>query len=92
MTVINSKISIIVPVYNAEHVIKRCVDSLLKQSYPGIEIIIVNDGSTDQTDMICRQYADSDNRIVYIRQKNMYSLWTAMILSNQILLTGCMKS
>ena len=70
MTVINSKISIIVPVYNAEHVIKRCVDSLLKQSYPGIEIIIVNDGSTDQTDMICRQYADSDNRIVYIRQNN----------------------
>ena len=46
-------ISIIVPIYNAEKVIKRCVESILRQSYEMLEIILVDDGSTDQSLEIC---------------------------------------
>ena len=59
------KISIIVPVYNGEKFIKRCLDSLLLQTYSNMEIIIVDDGSTDHTMEICREYAEKDGRIVF---------------------------
>lgn len=64
----NSKVSIIIPVYNAEKSIKKCIDSILRQTYNNIEIIIVNDGSTDNSLEICKQY--SDRRIVIIDQLN----------------------
>lgn len=62
-------ISVIINVYNAEKYIKKCLESVLKQTYTNLEIIIVNDGSTDGTLEICENYAD--NRIRIINQNNM---------------------
>lgn len=63
-------ISIIVPVFNAEKWINRCVDSLIAQTYTDIEIIIVNDGSTDRSDLICKSYFEKDSRIKYYYKQN----------------------
>lgn len=60
----NEKISIIVPVYNAEKILKECVDSLIKQTYSNIEIILVNDGSKDDSLRICNELAERDSRNV----------------------------
>ena len=63
-------ISIIIPVYNAEPYLKRCLESVLKQDYPNIEIVLVNDGSTDGSLAICDKYANdypnSHRRISYV--------------------------
>ncbi len=64
------KVSIVVPVYNVEKYISKCIDSILSQSYDDIEVLIVNDGSTDNSDQIVRQYAKKDSRIKYFTQKN----------------------
>lgn len=56
-------ISIIVPVYNAESYLERCIESLINQSYSHIEIILVNDGSTDKSGAICNAFAAQDSRI-----------------------------
>lgn len=64
------KISIIVPVYNAEKYLKKCVDSILAQTYKNVEVILVNDGSRDNSGEICKQYAKQDERVVYIEQEN----------------------
>ena len=61
------KISIIVPVYNCAKYIKKCLDSLINQTFKNIEIILVNDGSTDNSEEIIQSY--DDNRIVYVKQK-----------------------
>lgn len=63
-------VSIVVPVYNVEDYLQQCVDSLLNQTYPNIEIILVNDGSTDTSDEICRRYAEKEERILYLEQEN----------------------
>ncbi|MEE5988676.1 glycosyltransferase [Ligilactobacillus equi] len=63
-------ISIIVPVYNVAEYLSRCVASVLKQSYKDWELILVNDGSTDQSGALCQQYAQSDVRIRTLHQKN----------------------
>ena len=63
-------ISIIVPVYNAESSLRKCVDSLIKQTYKKIEIILVDDGSRDKSAMICDEYAQLDQRVVVIHQEN----------------------
>lgn len=55
--------SVIIPVYNNEKTIEKCVDSILLQSYENFELILVNDGSTDSTPEICDRYAGADNRI-----------------------------
>lgn len=64
------KITVIVPVYNVENYLDKCLDSVIKQTYKNIEIIVVNDGSTDNSGEICQEYAQKDNRIVYIEQGN----------------------
>ena len=64
------KVSIIVPVYNNERYIKECIDSIIKQTYENIEIIIINDGSTDKSEDIIKGYESIDNRVVYIKQEN----------------------
>ncbi len=64
------KVSIIVPVYNMEDKISRCLDSLINQTYKNIEIIVVNDGSTDNSLSIIKKYAQKDSRITLINQKN----------------------
>ncbi len=64
-------ISVIVPVYKVEAYIRRCVDSILAQSYRNIEIILVDDGTPDNSGAICDEYAASDARVKVIHQKNM---------------------
>ncbi len=62
--------SIIVPIYNVEKYIHKCVDSLIHQTYSNIEIILVDDGSPDSCPQICDEYAEKDNRIKVIHKKN----------------------
>ena len=66
----NSLISIIIPVYNVEKHLKKCVDSVLVQSYNNIEVILIDDGSTDKSGNICDKLALSDSRIVVKHKKN----------------------
>lgn len=63
-------ISIIIPVYNKETCLRRCVDSVLNQTYRELEIILVDDGSTDNSGIICDDYADLDRRVKVIHKKN----------------------
>ncbi len=63
-------ISIIVPIYNAEKSLSRCIDSLLEQTYRDIQILLINDGSSDGSGSICEKYAERDSRIKYIVQRN----------------------
>ncbi|MCL2661794.1 MAG: glycosyltransferase [Oscillospiraceae bacterium] len=63
-------ISIIVPVFNTEEYLSRCIDSILDQSHKNLDIILVNDGSTDSSGEICDRYAETDARIQVIHQAN----------------------
>jgi raffinose-raffinose alpha-galactotransferase len=63
-------ISVIVPVYNVEKYVGRCLTSIINQSYTNLEIIVVNDGSTDNSLAVCEEYAAKDNRIKLISQEN----------------------
>lgn len=63
-------ISIVIPVYNAEKYLERCLSSIKKQTYSNYEIILVNDGSTDNSGKICLEYAKSDSRFIYCEQTN----------------------
>jgi glycosyl transferase, family 2/glycosyl transferase family 8 len=67
---VDDKITVIVPVYNIENYLNKCLDSLINQTYKNLEIIVVNDGSTDNSGKICQEYAKKDNRIVYIEKEN----------------------
>lgn len=64
------KLSIVIPAYNAEKTISRCLDSVLAQNYFDYEVIVVNDGSTDNTDKICAKYIENDEKVRLISQKN----------------------
>ncbi len=64
------KVSVIVPVFNVEKYLRQCLDSILQQTYQNLEIIIINDGSTDGSDAICREYAGKDSRISYFAKEN----------------------
>ena len=66
----NKKISVIVPVYNVEEYIHKCLDSILRQTYFQLEIILVDDGSTDKSGKICDEYAQCDERIKVIHKSN----------------------
>ena len=66
----NGLVSIIIPVYNTEKYLRRCLDSVIGQTYYNIEVIIVDDGSNDDSLNICKQYAFLDHRIDFIHQSN----------------------
>lgn len=63
-------ISIVVPVFNVEHTLKRCIDSILMQTFNRIEVILVDDGSTDRSGELCDQYIQQDNRVKVIHKKH----------------------
>lgn len=63
-------ISVIVPVYNVEKYLNKCIDSIINQTYKNLEIILVDDGSTDNSGKICDEYAKKDNRIIVIHKEN----------------------
>ena len=63
-------ISVIVPVYKVEPYLKQCVDSIINQTYKNLEIILVDDGSTDNCGKICDEYASKDNRIKVLHIEN----------------------
>lgn len=64
------KISVIVPVYNVEQYLPRCIDSILSQTFTDFELLLIDDGSTDKSGMICDEYAKKDNRIRVFHKKN----------------------
>lgn len=63
-------ISVIIPIYNMEKYIEQCVDSVLAQEYTEFEILLINDGSTDNTDKICKTLEKMDERVIYIYKEN----------------------
>ena len=66
----DDKITVIVPVYNVESYLRKCLDSIIAQTYKNIEIVVVNDGSTDASAEICKEFVEIDHRIIYIEQEN----------------------
>lgn len=66
----NYLISVIVPVYQVENYLERCIDSILKQTYDNFEIILIDDGSKDESSNICDRYAQKDSRIRVFHKKN----------------------
>lgn len=66
----SGQISVVIPVYNVEKYLEKCLDSVVRQTYKDLEIILVDDGSTDRSGAICDKYANSDNRIIVIHQSN----------------------
>ena len=63
-------VSVIVPVYNVKHYLRRCIDSIISQDYKELEIILVDDGSSDGSGQICDELAAEDNRIKVIHKEN----------------------
>lgn len=70
MSSIQLRVSVIIPVYNADKYVVQAIDSVLGQDFSGFEVIIVNDGSTDRSGEICRHYEQSDERVRYLEQRN----------------------
>ena len=64
------KISIVVPVYNTEQYLPRCIDSILSQGFTDFELLLIDDGSTDGSGVICDAYADKDNRVRVFHKEN----------------------
>lgn len=65
-----SLVSVIVPVYNIEQYLNICMDSILAQSYHSLQIVLVDDGSTDNSGVICDEYAAKDPRVTVIHKEN----------------------
>ena len=66
----NPLISVIVPIYNVERYIDKCIGSIVNQKYKNLEIILVDDGSTDNCPKLCDEWAKRDSRIVVIHKEN----------------------
>lgn len=71
------KISIVVPIYNVEEYLEQCIESLINQTYNNLEIILIDDNSTDHSALICEKYAKEDSRIVFLKnEKNQGVVYT----------------
>ena len=66
----NDLISIVVPIYNSEKYLTKCIQSICNQTYQELQIILVNDGSKDNSINICNKFSEADNRIVVINTEN----------------------
>lgn len=66
----NPKVSIIVPIYNAQEKLRRCIESILKQDFTNFELLLLNDGSKDKSGEICDEYAAKDSRIYVLHKEN----------------------
>ena len=66
----DSLISVIVPVYNSEQTLHRCIDSILGQTYRNFELLLINDGSKDRSGEICDEYARQDSRVKVFHKEN----------------------
>ena len=66
----NNLISVIVPVYNVELYLAECINSILKQSFSNFELLLIDDGSTDHSSLICQEYVLKDSRIKYYKKSN----------------------
>ena len=65
-----TKVSIIIPVYNVEQYLDRCLSSVLNQTYKDLEVILINDGSTDKSGTICEEFVQTDKRAKVYHQEN----------------------
>ena len=63
-------VSVIVPVYNVENYLKKCLDSIINQSYTNLEILLIDDGSTDASGELCEKYAEKDSRVKIFHKEN----------------------
>lgn len=63
-------VSIIIPVYNAKIYLKKCLNSLINQTYRNIEILLIDDGSSDESLSVCQRYAEIDSRVKVVHKKN----------------------
>ena len=68
--IMDNIISVIIPIYNIEKYLGRCLESVINQSYTKLEIILIDDGSTDNSGKICDDYKEQDNRIIVVHKKN----------------------
>ena len=66
----NELISIIVPIYNVEKYLRQCLDSIMNQTYRNFECLLINDGSSDNSEDICREYVSKDSRFRYFEKEN----------------------
>ena len=66
----NPKISVIVPVYNAEQYLPHCIDSILAQTFTDFELLLIDDGSKDNSSKICDEYEEKDKRVKVFHKKN----------------------
>lgn len=67
---ISPKISVIIPVYNVEKYLRKCLDTIILQTYTNLEIICINDGSTDSSEQILNEYEQNDSRVIVVNQEN----------------------
>ena len=68
----DDKITVIVPVYNVESYLRKCLDSIIAQTYKNIEIVVVNDGSTDASAEICKEFVEIDHRNYLYRTRKFW--------------------
>ena len=63
-------VSIIIPIFNGDAYLRKCLDSILNQNYSDLEVILINDGSSDHSLDVCKEYAETDGRIKIINKEN----------------------
>lgn len=90
----SEKISVLIPIYNVEKYLAECLDSIINQTYSDLEIICINDGSTDNSLSIINKYAKLDDRIVLLNNENLEygdSMNRGLSMKKQILSLRCMR-